>query len=603
MANVLRIKRRTSGLPGAPAALENAELAFNEVDSTLYYGEGTAGVGGSATSVIAIAGRGAFVSLSGTSQTITGAKVFSGSVDLGSSAIAATPTAGDNSTKVATTAFVATAIAEFTADIDIAGDSGTGTVDFNTQSLIVSGGTGLTSVASNQTITVNLDNTTVTAGSYGSSTQIPTFTVDAQGRLTAAGTSSVATTLGVAGDTGTGTVNLLTQSLTVSGGTGLSSTSSNQTVTVNLDNTTVTAGAYGSASSVAEFTVDAQGRLTSAGSTTISITHSNVSDFDTAVRANRLDQLAAPTATVSLNGQTISNLGTPLNSTDAANKAYVDNAISGLAWKDSVHTLATTNVALTGLTGTLVIDSHPAFTTAEDSYRVLLIGQTTTSENGIYVYTDNGVSYTLTRASDADTYQELVGAAVFVLEGTLYANTAWVQSDHYITSFSGQDWVQFAGGGAYTAGAGLTQTGTVFDVGTASTSRIVVNANDIDLATTGIVAGDYTKLTIDAYGRATAGSNPTTLSGYGITDAQPLDATLTALAGVTVAADQLIYATGADAFSTTAFSSFGRSLVDDADASAARTTLGLGTIATQNSNNVSITGGTIDNITFDGGTF
>jgi len=78
---------------------------------------------------------------------------------------------------------------------------------------------------------------------------------------------------------------------------------------------------------------------------------------------------------------------------------------------------------------------------------------------------------------------------------------------------------------------------------------------------------------------------------------------LTALAGVTVAADKLIYATGADAFATTDLSSYGRSLIDDADAAAARTTLGLGTMATQNANNVAITGGTLDGMTIDGGTF
>ena len=91
--------------------------------------------------------------------------------------------------------------------------------------------------------------------------------------------------------------------------------------------------------------------------------------------------------------------------------------------------------------------------------------------------------------------------------------------------------------------------------------------------------------------------------GYSITDAQPLDATLTALAGVTVAANELIYATGADSFSVTSLSTYGRSLLDDADAAAARTTLGLGTIATQDASAVAITGGTIDNITLDGGTF
>jgi hypothetical protein len=155
----------------------------------------------------------------------------------------------------------------------------------------------------------------------------------------------------------------------------------------------------------------------------------------------------------------------------------------------------------------------------------------------------------------------------------------------------------------YTAGAGLVATGTTFDVVSANAARIVVNADSIDLATTGVAAGTYRSVTTDTYGRITAGTNPTTLSGYGITDAQPLDATLTALAGVTVAADQLIYATGADAFATTSLTSFARTLLDDADAAGARTTLGLGTIATQNANNVAITGGTIDNVIIDGGTF
>ena len=66
MPNTLRIKRRGSGSAGAPSTLENAELAFNEVDNTLYYGEGTGGAGGSASTVLAIAGDGAFVNKTGT---------------------------------------------------------------------------------------------------------------------------------------------------------------------------------------------------------------------------------------------------------------------------------------------------------------------------------------------------------------------------------------------------------------------------------------------------------------------------------------------------------------------------------------------------------
>jgi len=84
MANTIRIKRRASGSAGAPSVLENAELAFNEVDDTLYYGKGTGGAGGTATSVIAIGGTGTFVDKT-SNQTIDGTKTFldtiSGSID------------------------------------------------------------------------------------------------------------------------------------------------------------------------------------------------------------------------------------------------------------------------------------------------------------------------------------------------------------------------------------------------------------------------------------------------------------------------------------------------------------------------------------------
>jgi hypothetical protein len=80
MANTIRIKRRAaSGGAGAPSTLENAELAFNESSNILYYGTGTGGSGGSATSIIAIAGNGAFVDLS-TNQTIGGTKTFSNTI-------------------------------------------------------------------------------------------------------------------------------------------------------------------------------------------------------------------------------------------------------------------------------------------------------------------------------------------------------------------------------------------------------------------------------------------------------------------------------------------------------------------------------------------
>jgi hypothetical protein len=76
---------------------------------------------------------------------------------------------------------------------------------------------------------------------------------------------------------------------------------------------------------------------------------------------------------VDVNGAKITNVGTPEVGSDAANKDYVDNAVTGLTWKDAANLLADSNVALTGTTGTLVIDGHGALTQAHgDGYRILL---------------------------------------------------------------------------------------------------------------------------------------------------------------------------------------------------------------------------------------
>lgn len=79
-------------------------------------------------------------------------------------------------------------------------------------------------------------------------------------------------------------------------------------------------------------------------------------------------------------------------------------------------------------------------------------------------------------------------------------------------------------------------------------------------------------------------------------DVQAYDAGLQSISGLTTTANQMIYTTSSDTYATASLTSAGRALLDDADASAQRTTLGLGTIATQNANNVAITGGTISGI-------
>ena len=487
MANTIRIKRRASGSPGAPTSLANAELAYNEIDDVLYYGKGTGGAGGTATTTPAIAGAGAYLTLS-SDQTVSGNKTFSGDI------IVPTQASSDSSTKAASTAFVK-------------------------------------------------------AQSYLTGNESITYTGDATG----SGTTSVTLTLAAVGTAGTYTK-----------------------VTTNSKGL-VTAGASLEATDIP------------------TLTSAKISDFDTQVRTSRLDQMAAPSASVSLNSQKITSLATPTDSTDAATKAYVDALQGqGLDVKESVKAATTANITLSG---TQTIDGVAVIA----SDRVLVKDQSTASENGIYVVAAGSWA----RSDDANTSAEVTaGLFTFVEEGTVNGNAGFVlTTDNPITlGTTALTFNQFSGAGQVDAGAGLTKTGTTVDVVTASTERIVVNADSIDLATAG-TAGTYKSVTTDAYGRVTSGTNPTTLSGYGITDAQGLDATLTALAGVTTAANELIYATAADAFAVTSLTSFGRSLIDDADAAAGRTTLDLGTIATQDANNVAITGGSIDGITLDGGSF
>lgn len=166
---------------------------------------------------------------------------------------------------------------------------------------------------------------------------------------------------------------------------------------------------------------------------------------------------------------------------EIATHSYVDNAVAGLAWKESVHLLydgrSQTTPPPTGPSGVLVIDGHSALTQASDGYRILII--TTGGENsGIYTYNDNGTEYTLTRSSDADAVAELVGAAVFVMEGDQFNATSWVQSNHYLTAFEDQNWTQFSGTGNYTAGFGINLVGREFSADTTemATSEALGNA-------------------------------------------------------------------------------------------------------------------------------
>ena len=394
-----------------------------------------------------------------------------------------------------------------------------------------------------------------------------------------------------------GTADFASGTVTVSGGVGLSTSATGETLTVNLDNTAVTAGSYTGADKSLGITVDAQGRITSVINPSINIVHTQVSDFDAGVRTNRLDQLTQPSANVAMNGNRLTGLADPVGDQDAATKAYVDATATGLDVKASVRVATTEDITLSGVQ---TVDGVSL--SAGD--RVLVKNQSTASENGIYAVVSGGAWTRTTDADNTPAGEVTPGMFSFVEEGTVNANSGFVLSTEGAITLGSTAlaFSQFSGAGQITAGAGMTKSGNTLDVNTASSSRVVINANNIDLATHG-TAGTYNGLTVDAYGRASSFSSPTTLAGYSITDAQPLNATLTAVGQLSFNANEMVYSVSSTELGTTSLTAYGRSLLDDANASAARTTLGLGTMAIQNKSNVDITGGVIDGCAIDGGTF
>jgi phage-related tail fiber protein len=362
MPNIIRIKRRVTGAAGAPTGLKSAELAYNMADNTVYAGFGDDG-SGNATAVKPVGGEGTFAKLD--SPALTGTPT------------APTPAGADNSTKLATTAFIK----------------------------------GLGYLTDNNTITIS-------------------------GDASGSGTTAISLTLASVG----------------------------------------TAGTY------SKVTTDAKGRVTSG--TTLSatdvptLTSAKISDFDTQVRTSRLDQMAVPTATVSLNGQKIGNLADPTAAQDAATKAYVDATRQGLDVKDSVRAATTANITLSA---TQTVDGVALI--AGD--RVLVKDQSTAAANGIYVVAAGA----WVRSTDADSSPKVTGGMfTFVEEGTANADSGWVLTTNAPITLGTTSlaFTQFSGAGQITAGAGLARTGNTLDIGAGT--GIQVNADDVALATSNVLS-------------------------------------------------------------------------------------------------------------------
>lgn len=313
MADQIQIKRRTSTTGNSGITLAEGELYYNEVDQILYIGT-SAGT----TSFDIIGGEGKFLSLANLTQSIAGAKTFTGTINVPDQ------TAGDNSAKSANTKFVTTAVTAA---------AGTGNVG-NSQ-------------------LANMAQSTI------------------KGRAANAGTGAP-------------------QDL--------------------------------SAAQVKDI---------------LSLQYGDIGSFDTGVRNNRLDQMAVPTTSLDLNAQRITNLGAPVNSSDAARKADVDAAQAGLDFKASVKAMAASNV--TTLSGTQTIDSVAL--NAGD--RVLLAGQTNAVNNGLWLV--NASSWT--RPSDwTGSGTASGGAFVFVEQGGSYADTAWVCTTNgsITVGTTANNWTQFS---------------------------------------------------------------------------------------------------------------------------------------------------------------
>lgn len=179
----------------------------------------------------------------------------------------------------------------------------------------------------------------------------------------------------------------------------------------------------------------------------------------------------------------ITGLPSPINSTDAVNKAYVDASITGLTWKNTVATATTANITLSG---EQTIDG--ILTSAS---RVLVKNQTTASANGIYI---SGTS-AWTRSTDATTGTEILGSAVYVDNGgTVNSGTAWTNTNvsAITVGTTSITFAQFGGGQTYTAGTGLTLGGNVFSLTNSSTT---INGTAIALGASGTVTAAAGTLT------------------------------------------------------------------------------------------------------------
>lgn len=203
-----------------------------------------------------------------------------------------------------------------------------------------------------------------------------------------------------------------------------------------------------------------------------SIANGSVSDAE----FQRLDGVTSPIQTqlnnkLDLSGGTLTGAlilaADPVSSLGAATKQYVDALVNGIQWKAPARVATTTNITLSG---TQTIDGVAAIV----GDRVLVKNQSTASDNGIYIV-DSG---SWTRAADADTFQELLGAVCLVEEGTANADKGFQQTAELISLSSSQVWIQNFGTSLYVADEStLTLSGSTFSVKAGGITNTHVSAS------------------------------------------------------------------------------------------------------------------------------
>ena len=298
-------------------------------------------------------------------------------------------------------------------------------------------------------------------------------------------------------------------------------------------------------------------------------------------------------------------------------------------------------ITLSGTTHTLTTVVSGSATLSDGQYAVLVFGGSpsgtntvtiapNTSQHIYLVKNNSGQSVVLTQGSggnvtipngkSAIVYCDGAGPSAAVvdltntfnfqpLDAELTAIAGLATTDGNIIVGNGSTWVAESGATARTSlGLAIGTNVQAYDAGLQSISGLTTSANQM-IYTTG--SDTYATTSLTAAGRAIlddadAAAQRTTLGLTIGTDVQAYDAGLQSISGLTTSANQMIYTTASDTYATTSLTAAGRAILDDADAAAQRTTLGLGTMATQASGSVSITGGTISGITdlaiADGGT-